>query len=277
MSTFVHFIDVGQGNMTLLRLPNGETLLYDCNVTDENEDYVFGYLSRYLPRRCPIDVFFNSHRDADHMRGIRRVHSRFPVRHVRCSGVTGTTPSCAEYIEYMNLRREVGYKDVERRTRWDKGNVRLRFLNSKNPDLPDNPNAQSIVMKVENHGPNACSSVMLTGDSDAVTWKNIRSFYADSDLACSILLGSHHGSVTFFDDPRDEKHYYTDHVKAMKPAMTILSVGDNCHGHPDNKALELYELYSSGSNKGNKIKRTDVHGSLVLELKDDGGWSLNQD
>jgi beta-lactamase superfamily II metal-dependent hydrolase len=36
VSTFVHFIDVGQGNMTLLRLPNGEVILYDCNVTDEH-------------------------------------------------------------------------------------------------------------------------------------------------------------------------------------------------------------------------------------------------
>jgi hypothetical protein len=28
---------------------------------------------------------------------------------------------------------------------------------------------------------------------------------------------------------------------------------------------------------GNKVKRTDEHGSLLLELNDDGGWSLNQD
>lgn len=280
MSTFVHFIDVGQGNMTLLRLPNGETLLYDCNVTDENEDYVLGYLSKYLPRGSSIETFINSHRDADHMRGIRRVHGRFPIKHVWCSGVTGTSPDCDEYLEYMGLRREVGYRDIERRKFWDKGDVRLRVMNSKNPDLPDNPNAQSIVVKVVHLHPAAGknpSSVMLSGDSDAATWKNICSHYSDADLACSILLGSHHGSLTFFDDPSDEKYYYTDHIKAMSPAMTVISVGDNGHGHPDKKALDLYEKYSRGSNKGNKIKRTDVHGTLVLELKDDGGWSLNQD
>ena len=281
MSTYVHFINVGQGNMTLLRLANGETLLYDCNVTDDNEDYVLGYLSRYLQRGATIGTFVNSHRDADHMRGIRRVHRRFPIGHVWCSGVTGTSPDCSEYEEYMGLRRDVGYRDLERRKYWDKGNCRLRILNSKNLDLADNANAQSIVIKVVHrrvHSEENLASVMLTGDTDAATWRNIRQHYRDSELSCSILLASHHGSLSFFDDPADERNYYTDHIRAMSPAMTVISVGEgNPHGHPHDKSVELYGKYSTGSNKGNKIKRTDEHGSILLELKDDGGWSLNQD
>lgn len=281
MSTFVHFIDVGQGNMTLLRLQNGETLLYDCNVTDENEDYVIGYLSRYLARGAAVGTFINSHRDADHMRGVNKVHRRFPIRHVWCSGVTGTSPDCAEYEEYMDLRRKVGYRDIEARKYWDKGSCRLRVLNSKNPDLPDNANAQSIVIKVVHRRVSSAenlSSVMLTGDTDAVTWKDILRHYNTSDFSCSILLASHHGSLSFFDDPSDERNYYAEHIKAMSPAMTVISVGDrNVHGHPHDKSVELYEKYSTGSNKGNKIKRTDRHGSIVVELKDDGGWSMNQD
>ena len=52
MSTSLHFVDVGQGNMTLILLPNGQVLLYDCNVTNDNADSVLGYLGRY-PRREP--------------------------------------------------------------------------------------------------------------------------------------------------------------------------------------------------------------------------------
>jgi beta-lactamase superfamily II metal-dependent hydrolase len=64
----------------------------------------------------------------------------------------------------------------------------------------------------------------------------------------------------------------------MSPAMTVISVGDgNPHGHPHDKSLELYEKYSKGSNTGAKIKRTDEHGSLLVELKDDGRWSLKHD
>jgi beta-lactamase superfamily II metal-dependent hydrolase len=191
----------------------------------------------------------------------------------------GTTPNSSEYKEYMALRRDVGFTEVEARKRYDKGDTRLRVMNSKNDDLADNANAQSIVIKVVhrdsgkdiNH-----DSVLLTGDTDAATWKNIREHYGDNDLSCTLLLASHHGSITYFDDPSDEKNYYTGHLKAKSPSMTIVSVGDNAHGHPDKKALEFYEKYSSGSNRGNKVYRTDVQGHMSVELKDGGGWSLKK-
>lgn len=87
-------------------------------------------------------------------------------------------------------------------------------------------------------------------------------------------MAAHHGSITFFDDPADTQHYYTEHITAIKPAMTIVSVGNNTHGHPDKKALELYEKYSSGSNNGNKVFTTQDKGTMKLTLKDDG-WALN--
>ena len=66
MPTVAHFMNVGCGNMTLLQLAEGPTFLYDCNVTDDNQEQVLDYLGRNLPSRN-IDVFINSHRDADHM------------------------------------------------------------------------------------------------------------------------------------------------------------------------------------------------------------------
>lgn len=265
--------------MTLLQLASGKTFLYDCNITNENEDDVLVYIAKQIGWASAIDVFVCSHRDADHMRGVKTVHEHFPIKHIWDYGVTGTTPDCQEYKDYMDLCRRIGCTTVQARKRWDYGNTRLRVMNSKNDDLADNPNAQSIVLKVEHRDPRndiTHDSVLLCGDTDAVTWKDIRRYYADSDLSCSLLLGSHHGSITFFDDPSDEKHYYVDHIKAMAPAMTILSVGDNGHGHPDTKAIELYEKYSSGSNKGNKLYRTDKQGTMRAILKDGGGWSLDK-
>ena len=57
--------------------------------------------------------------------------------------------------------------------------------------------------------------------------------------------------------------------------MTIVSVGDNVHGHPDLQAIKLYEKYSRGSKEGNKIARTDINGNIMLELKGEGAWSLH--
>ena len=280
MATEVHFINVGQGNMILLILDNGMVNLYDCNVTNENEDDIIGYLRKQIGIGTKIDVFICSHRDSDHMRGIKKIHANFPVQHMWDTGVVGTTPTSTEYKEYMEVRRTVGFTEVKHKTRYDYGNTRLRIMNSKNNDLADNANAQSIVVKVvhrDNIADIDYASVLLTGDTDAMTWQNIRKHYSDDDLSCSILLASHHGSITYFDDPGDKDYYYTSHIKAKAPDMVVVSVGDNAHGHPNNKALEIYEKYSSGSDKGNKVYRTDEKGHLKLILKDGGGWTLTSE
>lgn len=278
MPTIVHFIDVGEGNMTLLELDDGEIALYDCNVTDENEDRVLSYVGNAIGWSSHIDMFINSHRDVDHLRGVRKVHDYFPIQEVWESGVTGTTPSSAPYQEYMRLRREVGFYEVPPRKYWDHGRSRIRVWNSKNDDLPNNPNSQSIVIKLEHKDTMAGStlrSVFLTGDSDAITWKDIRTHYNRDDYSVDILLASHHGALSFFDDPNDTQHYFTEHIRDMSPAMTIISVGPNSYGHPDSKAMEFYEKNSRGSDRGNKVFTTQDQGTMKLILNDDGGWVLS--
>jgi len=278
MTTYVHFLDVGQGNMTLLELDDGKKFLYDCNVTNDNADRVFAYLEQEIGKGTAIDVFICSHRDADHIRGIKRVHKKFPVKQVWDNGVAATDPDTTECREYMDLRRSVIFKEVESCKRYDYGDTRLRIMNSKDENLPDDVNAQSIVIKVVHRDEDRnLASVLLTGDTDAATWKDIRKNYTDDDLSCSLLLASHHGSITYFDDPADTSYYYTSHLKAKAPEMTIISVGDNGYGHPDEKALKFYEKYSSGSSQGNKIYRTDEQGHMRVKLKDEGGWTLRKE
>ena len=72
MPTKVHFINVGQGNMTLLQLADGKNFLYDCNITNNNEDDVLRYLYKQMRSGTNIDGFICSHRDADHMRGVKK-------------------------------------------------------------------------------------------------------------------------------------------------------------------------------------------------------------
>lgn len=280
MGTIVHFINVGQGNMSLIETSDGKKIIVDCNVTDKNEQNVLNYLKRKISSRKQIDLFICSHRDADHMRGIRKLHAAFPITKVVDNDYPGTTTDSSEYRAYMRLRREVGVGIVKKKTRRDFGRTRLRYLSARDKRLAKNANAQGIVIKVEHlsaSGLTVLGSVILTGDSDAETWRYaIQEDYTRQDLACDILIAGHHGSITFFDDPADDKHYYLDHARAMNPAMTIVSVGKNPHGHPDRKALELYKKCSSGSNKGNKLYRTDKEGNMCVHLKDKGGWSINK-
>ena len=278
MSTKIHFIDVGQGNMALVECANGRNFVVDCNITEANKERVLGYVAAQIGKGSSLRAFICTHRDADHMRGVRALHEAFPIQEVWDSDYPGTSTDTSEYQAYMRLRREVGSKVIKKETFKDWGRTRFRYLSAKDDRLPKNANAQGVVVKVEHRDTSMArveGSTILTGDSDAATWKYaIMKDYSAGELPCSILLAGHHGSITFFDDPADEKHYYQSHMEAMKPSMVIVSVGSNSYGHPDPKALELYRKHAKGASKGKKTLRTDQNGTVRLTLKDGGGWNI---
>ena len=270
MPVVVHFINVGIGNMSLIHMPDSTTFLVDCNVTEENKEKVLGYLKKAMGGKKNINIFVNSHRDADHMRGIDLVHKQHPIGKIWDSGVPGTTTTSNEYKVYMAYRREIGFKEIKPRVYWDYGEAKLQSMNSKDENL-SGPNEQSIVVKVEYKG----GSVLLAGDTNFKPWKTKILPYYTSRAKCSILLAAHHGSITFFDDPADEENYYTAHIKKINPEMTIISVGPNVHGLPDENAIKLYEKHTTDSKQGHKIYTTKKQGNMRLTMKDEGGWSLS--
>lgn len=277
MATEIHFVDVGQGNMVLIKADDGNRFVFDCNITQDNETRVLAYVAKVFGKKNSIKAFICSHRDADHMRGVRKLHAQNPISKIWDSGYPGTTTNSTEYKEYMTLRREVGERVIKRKMRNDYGTTRLRFMSDADERLPRNANAQGIVIKVEQRsqtGDNCLSSVMLPGDSDAEIWKDgILKDYATTDVQSSILMAAHHGSNSFFDIPND-RYWYTAHLHAIEPAMVIVSVGSNTHGHPKSEALGFYEQYATGADNGDKVARTDKNGSMKLTLKTEGGWQL---
>jgi beta-lactamase superfamily II metal-dependent hydrolase len=278
MATIIHIIDIGQGNMVLIQTASGRNFVFDCNITEANKSRVLAYVSKQIGAGSALRAFICSHRDADHMRGVDKLDARFPVHSVWDSGYPGTSTSTPEYQAYMRLRRRVGAVEKKKLTKQDFGRTRFRYMSAQDSRLPRNANAQGIVIKVEHRsasGGSTLGSVMLPGDSDAAAWKKgIMLDYASADLSSSLLMGGHHGSISFFDDPSDEKHYYTRHILSIKPDMSLISVGPNSHGHPDSEALKLYKKYSAGSEKGNKVYRTDKQGTMKITLKDAGGCNL---
>lgn len=277
MPTTVHFIDVGQGNMVLIETANGRNFIFDCNLTDANKERVLGYVAREIGEGKFLHAFICSHRDADHMRGVKKLHARFPIQKIFDSDYPGTTTDTPEYRAYMDLRRRLGHEVIRKQTYEDFGRTRFRFLSAQDDRLPNNANAQGIVIKIEQRNEamdRIEGSAMLPGDSDAETWRcGIMVDYGRSSVSSNILMAAHHGSISFFDDP-GLQHHYKSHLKAINPAMTIISVGSNSHGHPDTTALRYYREHSTGSDEGHKVFRTDKEGTMKLTLKSGGGWNL---
>jgi len=277
MATEIHFVDVGQGNMVLIKADDGSRFVFDCNITQDNEARVLAYVAKVFGKGNAIKAFICSHRDADHMRGVKKLHAQNPISKIWDSGYAGTTTDSTEYREYMDLRRQVGERLIKRKNREDYGKTRLLFMSDADERLPKNANAQGIVIKVEQRsqtGDSCLESAMLPGDSDAEIWRDgILKDYLTSEVKSTILMAAHHGSDTFFNIP-SEQNWYTTHLQAIKPAMVIISVGPNTHDHPKAKALEFYEKYATGTNNGNKIARTDKKGTMKLTLKSEGGCEL---
>jgi len=209
------------------------------------------------------------------MRGLELLQEQHPIQTIWDTDVSGTTTDTSEYLSYMNIRRKVKNKTIKPFTYHEWGEVKYLWMNGKDDDYSD-VNQQSVVVKIEYKQPNC--SILFAGDTDYRPWKEkIFKKYNEKDLKSTILIAPHHGSITFFDDPSDKKNYYTEHVKKISPDITIISVGPNSYELPDNKALELYEKYSSGSKNGNKIFRTDEKRHMKIVLQEDGGWSLYTD
>ena len=79
MATIIHFIDVGQGNMVLIEPSNGSKFIFDCNITNDNEARVLAYVRSKIGKGTRLKAFICSHRDADHMRGVKKLHKEFPI------------------------------------------------------------------------------------------------------------------------------------------------------------------------------------------------------
>ena len=278
MSTTVHFIDVGQGNMVLVQCADGTNFMVDCNITGDNQTRVLNYVANQIGQSGKIRGFICTHRDADHMRGVRALRSRFPIQEIWDSGYPGTSKDTDEYKAYVQLRRELKTYEIRRGFQIDFRWTRLLFLSAKDGRLPDNANDQGLVLKVEERNADmsrALGSTILTGDGSSAVWRDgILKDYSATSLSCNVLMAAHHGSADFFDHP-DKRYYYAAHIKAMNPALTVISVGkDNPYGHPDPNAVKWYREHSRGLSNGDKIYRTDHQHTVKLTLPDGGGCSL---
>lgn len=264
-------LNVGQGNMVIIIFPDNYVIVYDCNITNDRESEIFNFLNKIMPKNS-IDIFINSHRDSDHMRGIKKLHAKYTINLILDSDVSGNTDT-DEYKEYMELRREVGYEIVTPNSQLTK-KPEVKFLNGKRENLND-PNSQSIVSLINYNG----SSLLLAGDTNVSSWKDYIMNESKNSIGSLVLYASHHGSFSFFNENRDSDQDYVEHLHTIYPAICIISVGPNNHGHPDNKSINYYRYYSYGTvDKKMKIFRTDEKGNMKVQLNGDGNgviyWNL---
>lgn len=247
----ITFFDVGQGDATLVRFPDGKTLLVDTGGLPFGSGG-FDMGSRVLSpalwalgvRR--LDTLLLTHGDPDHIGGARAIVDDFAP---------------AELWDGVPVARRVPIHDVLREAREDgaqieqrqageemlMGGARVRVLHPPVPDWERQRvrNDDSVVLEVV-FGDVA---VLLLGDVGADVERSILS---QLTLARHrILKVAHHGSRT------STSRELLEH---WRPQIAVISAGrGNTFGHPAPEVLQRLESV------GAAVYRTDRDGEVIVE------------
>ncbi len=190
----VVFLDVGQGDATLIALPNGRHVLVDTGIrdpyTDQGMRTVLPHLRRYGIRRLEAVVL--THPDADHFGGVFSVMEEIDVGQFVYNGhqrenefwlaALHVADSLGVPVQIVQAGDTLGLD----------ANVRIRVLHpADSPEPWEDGNDGSVVMRLE-YG---ITSFLLTGDVEAFGESEMVGRYGDL-LASTVVKVGHHGSRT---------------------------------------------------------------------------------
>ncbi|MFT4006881.1 MAG: MBL fold metallo-hydrolase [Lacrimispora sp.] len=233
----VHFIDVGQGDSTLIE-KDGHFMLIDAGERDQGQ-VVVSYLKKQGVGK--LDYVIGTHPHSDHIGGLEAVIREFDIGKVilpEKEHTIKTYERLLDAIEDKNLKvtlPKVGDS-------YELGSASFQIL-APIRDYGDNLNNWSVGIRLT-YGKN---SFVLCGDAEKE---------AEADMAANgltlkadVLKLSHHGSSTSSSD---------QFMDLVDPDYAVISCGkNNDYGHPHKEILEMLKK------RNIKAVRTDQLGTIV--------------
>lgn len=232
----VHFIDVGQGDATLLKGPDF-TILVDAGSHDQDD--VLPYLKSQKINE--IDLLIGTHPHADHIGQFPQVLEYYQVHEVWLSGDLHTTQTFERALDAIE-KTDAKYKEPRANETYSFGSAQVQIIHPKN--VTGELNNGSIVFKLHYHE----MIFLFTGDAEFEAEHEI--LERGHDLKSHILKIGHHGSNTSTSEL---------FLKQIDPKVAIYSAAKgNSYGHPHQKVIERLLI------AGVDIYGTDIDGTIVL-------------
>lgn len=237
----IHFINVGQGDCTLIECPNGTKILVDCGSTSGgNPLRVRSYLLSELDADEPqIDVLVITHPDADHYNMLPQVLEGIAVGLVMTVGgpKEHDRNDVDEWLEDQENVVIVGTAEYdpadEPSDRFIAGDVAIHIMAANTMGDPSPTNTRSIVLGITYED----FDCMLTGDATFATEDRILERYEADWLQFEVLKIGHHGSST-----TSTSQTWAD---AIQRQVAIASCSfSNSYGHPRQSVFARLEPHT---------------------------------
>jgi competence protein ComEC len=243
----VVFLDVGQGDSTMVRTPDGRVMLIDTggvagSTFDVGERVIAPALRAAGVWR--LDTLVITHGDPDHLGGAPAIMRHFDPR-VVWEGVPVPPHVELRELAIAAAAGSASWRTVQAGDRERNGPVEIRVLHPPPPDWERQRvrNDDSIVLELRMGD----VSIVLPGDIGAEGERTIQ--LALGPL--TIVKAAHHGSATSSTVP---------FVRAAHPSAVVFSAGRGNHfGHPAPVVVGRYR------DAGALMFRTDVDGAVVLD------------
>lgn len=266
----VHFVDVGEGDATLIRFSSGKTMLIDSGDNVKVKE-----LTTYIDK-----VFFNSHKkvfdyvvlthsDCDHSGNMDTILDKYKVNNfirpnILIDGLENyladgrakydnNNDYVATITKLYSLEKDnkIKVSFAKPDTYIDMGNnAKVHILSPLKPYYTTT-NDYSIVMIVEDNN----EKFMLTSDASTDVENDIINSYDEDVLDVDVLKLGHHGSDTSTS---------LDWLDITQPDYAVISAGeDNSYQHPSSAVLDNIELYNEEHTDKIKIAQTSIMGNIV--------------
>lgn len=234
----VHFIDVGQGDATLIR--QGEhAMLIDAGDNSKGTA-VQAYLQSQNIKK--LDYVIGTHPDSDHIGGLDVILYKFEWDMVMMPDLEKDTRTYEDVVKVIQDKGRQITVPMAGET-YSLGQAELTIVCPQKSNYGDNSNNYSIGIRLA-FGEN---SFLFTGDAEEESEQDMLA--SGMDLSADVFKTAHHGSDTANTE---------DFLNAIRPKAVVISCGEgNSYGHP--RAAVLNELRQMGVT----VYRTDEQGTIV--------------
>ncbi len=237
----IYFLNVGQGDATLIRTPTGKNILIDAGP----DLSVLSAVGKVLPfYERVIDLAIITHFDQDHILGFIPLSQRYQIREVWKSKWTTASDLWDLLIGNLSSQNAI-IKEVKAGDRLEMDGVKLEVIYPEGQVFSGDSNSWSVVIRVQ-----LGQDVFLLFSGDLPQSQEQELVEQGTLLEANVLQIGHHGSRTSSS---------WQWLKAVNPELAIISAGkDNKFGHPHFRTLRNLDLLDI------QVLRTDQIGTIHL-------------